>query len=69
MTPPRIGILHPGEMEEIAATFAGAGVPGDFHPGAAVLYGRLAQFKDTHTTPSLEEVLGALLQAEAQAAQ
>lgn len=54
-----------GEMEEIAATFEGAGVPGDFHAGAAVLYGRLAQFKDTRATPSLEEVLGALLQAQA----
>lgn len=53
-----------GEMEEIAATFAGAGVPGEFHAGAAILYRRLAQFKDARPAPSLEEVLGALLQAE-----
>lgn len=52
-----------GEMEEIAATFEGAGVPGDFHTGAAGLYRRLAQFKDARTPPSLEEVLGAILRA------
>src|SRR6266487_3735599 len=50
-----------GEMEEIATTFRDAGMPGEFHAAAAIIYRRLAQFKDSQTTPSLEEVLGALL--------
>ncbi len=50
-----------GEMDEIAATFQAAGLPGDFHSGAAKVYRRLAQFKDAQTMPSLDEVLGALL--------
>jgi hypothetical protein len=51
-------------MEEIASTFAAAGLPDGFHLAAAVLYGRLAGFKDAPSLPSLEEVLAALLQAE-----
>lgn len=51
-----------GEMEEIATTFGAAGMPGDFHTAAANLYRRMAQFKDCRTPPSLEAVLGALLQ-------
>ena len=50
-----------GEMEEIAATFEGAGIPGYFHTGAAILYRRLAQFKNARSTPSIKEVLAALL--------
>jgi len=53
-----------GEMEEIAATFKDAGMPGDFHAAAARIYGRLARFKDSQTPPALEEVLAALLQPE-----
>ncbi len=53
-----------GEMEEIATTFRGAGMPGDFHAAAAVVYRRLARFKDSRKTPRLEEVLDALLRAE-----
>jgi 3-hydroxyisobutyrate dehydrogenase-like beta-hydroxyacid dehydrogenase len=53
-----------GEMEEIAATFRDAGMPGKFHAAAAIIYRRLAQFKDSQTTPSLEEVLGALIRTE-----
>jgi 3-hydroxyisobutyrate dehydrogenase-like beta-hydroxyacid dehydrogenase len=53
-----------GEMEEIASTFNTAGMPGDFHSAAADIYRRLAQFKDAPATPTLEDVLGALLQAE-----
>jgi 3-hydroxyisobutyrate dehydrogenase-like beta-hydroxyacid dehydrogenase len=53
-----------GEMEEIAATFNNAGVPGDFHAAAAIIYRRLAQFKDAQTTPTLEAVLAALVTAE-----
>jgi 3-hydroxyisobutyrate dehydrogenase-like beta-hydroxyacid dehydrogenase len=53
-----------GEMEEIATTFRDAGMPGEFHAAAAIIYRRLAQFKDSQTTPPLEDVLGALLHAE-----
>lgn len=53
-----------GEMEEIAATFAAAGVPYGFHRSAAEIYERLADFKDSAETPSLEAVLAALLQTE-----
>ncbi len=49
-----------GEMEEISATFAGAGLPGDFHQGAAEVYRRMADFKDASALPELESVLEAL---------
>ena len=52
-----------GEMEEIAATFREAGLPGDFHAGAADIYRRLAPLKDAPNTPLMEEVLAALLQS------
>jgi 3-hydroxyisobutyrate dehydrogenase-like beta-hydroxyacid dehydrogenase len=52
-----------GEMEEIAATFQEAGLPGGFHLAAADVYRRLAHYKDT-PTPALGDVLAALLQAE-----
>lgn len=48
-----------GEMEEIAATFEAAGVPGGFHAAAAELYRRLATFKDAAEPPALAEVLAA----------
>jgi len=51
-----------GEMDEIAATFKAAGMPGGFHEAAAEIYLRLADFKDAPATPSLEEVLVALMQ-------
>jgi len=35
-----------GEMEEIAASFQAAGLPGGFHLAAAELYRRLEGFKD-----------------------
>jgi 3-hydroxyisobutyrate dehydrogenase-like beta-hydroxyacid dehydrogenase len=50
-----------GEMEEIAATFAEAGMPDGFHASAAEIFRRLADFKGRKTTPSLSEVLTALL--------
>ncbi len=50
-----------GEMEEIAATFRAADMPGEFHDGAAEVYRRLAGFKDAVSTPSLEDVLAALV--------
>jgi 3-hydroxyisobutyrate dehydrogenase-like beta-hydroxyacid dehydrogenase len=52
-----------GEMEEISATFEQAGLPGGFHAAAADVYRRIAHFKDAET-PSLDEVLEALLEAE-----
>ena len=51
-----------GEMEEIAATFREAGLPGEFHAAAAIVYRRLTRFKDVQPTPELEEVLAALTQ-------
>jgi hypothetical protein len=49
-----------GEMEEIAATFAAAGMPPGFHQAAADIYQRLAGFKDAPATPALEPLLDAL---------
>jgi 3-hydroxyisobutyrate dehydrogenase-like beta-hydroxyacid dehydrogenase len=51
-----------GEMDEIAATLSGAGVPGEFHRAAGEIYQRIAHFKDSESTPPLEDVLAALLQ-------
>jgi 3-hydroxyisobutyrate dehydrogenase-like beta-hydroxyacid dehydrogenase len=51
-----------GEMDEIADTFRSAGMPGEFHAAAAIVYRQLADFKAARTTPTLEEVLAALLQ-------
>ena len=53
-----------GEMDEISATFSQAGMPGDFHAAAGVIYRRIAAFKDAPSTPPLEDVLAALLQAD-----
>ncbi len=49
-----------GEMEEIAATFDGAGLPGEFHAAAATIYRRMAHFKDAAEPPPVEKVLEAL---------
>ena len=49
-----------GEMDEISSTFQAAGVPGEFHAGAAILYRRIAHFKDAPEVPSLEELLRSL---------
>src|SRR5262245_42437995 len=49
-----------GEMDEISRTFSQAGAPGEFHAGAADIYARLSQFKDSKTPPTLEEMLEAL---------
>ena len=45
-----------GEMEEIAASFQAAGLPGGFHLAAAELYRRLEGFKGGETPPSLAQV-------------
>jgi 3-hydroxyisobutyrate dehydrogenase-like beta-hydroxyacid dehydrogenase len=52
-----------GEMAEIATTFREAGLPGEFHAAAEMIYRRLAGFKDAPAMPSLETVLKALTQA------
>jgi 3-hydroxyisobutyrate dehydrogenase-like beta-hydroxyacid dehydrogenase len=48
------------EMEEIAASFEAAGLPGGFHHAAAEIYARLAAFKDAAAPPALDEVTDAL---------
>jgi len=50
-----------GEMDQIAATFEAAGLPGDFHRAAGELYRRLGGFKDAGELPEIEAVLTALL--------
>ena len=52
-----------GEMQEISATFASAGLPAEFHNGAAELYARLSEFKD-QPPASLDKLLDVLAQAE-----
>jgi hypothetical protein len=47
-----------GEMDQIAAGFAEAGLPDGFARAAAELYRRLAAFKDLEGDPPLDEVLG-----------
>ena len=49
-----------GEMDEIAATFAEAGLPDGFHRAAGEVYRRLWAFKDSPST-TVEEMLEALL--------
>ena len=51
-----------GEMQEIAATFENAGLPGGFHGAAAVVFERLAQFKDEPAV-DIVELLKALNQS------
>ncbi len=41
------------EMEEIAATFIAAGLPGGFHEAAAEIFQRLAGFRDAVPAPGL----------------
>ena len=52
-----------GEMEEIAASLDGAGLPGGFHQAAAEVYLRLIEFKNDRTVDG-DEVLDALLAGE-----
>ena len=49
-----------GEMEEIAATFAAAGLPDGFHLAAADLYARLEHYRDADPPPSLDQMLASL---------
>jgi 3-hydroxyisobutyrate dehydrogenase-like beta-hydroxyacid dehydrogenase len=48
-----------GEMEEIAATFAAAGLPDGFHQAAAEVWRRLSSYKDA-ARPSVTEVVETL---------
>jgi 3-hydroxyisobutyrate dehydrogenase-like beta-hydroxyacid dehydrogenase len=50
-----------GEMDEIAASFAAAGLPYGFHRAAGEVYQQLESFKDRTTPPSMAEVTRALL--------
>ncbi|HEV8617738.1 MAG TPA: DUF1932 domain-containing protein [Methylomirabilota bacterium] len=49
-----------GEMEEISATLAAAGLPAGFHEAAAEVYRRLAPWKDAPKPPTVEDVAKAL---------
>jgi len=53
-----------GEMAEIAATFREAGLPGEFHDAAQMIYQRIADFKDAPATPALKDVLVKLVQSQ-----
>jgi 3-hydroxyisobutyrate dehydrogenase-like beta-hydroxyacid dehydrogenase len=53
-----------GEMEEIAATFTAAGIPGGFHQAAAEIFRRCAHFKEAPERLSFESLLQALLQGK-----
>ena len=50
-----------GEMEEIADTFAGAGLPDGFHRAAAEVYRRMTGYKDAASPPSVEEAAARIL--------
>ena len=50
-----------GEMEEIARSLAGAGLPPGFHEAAREIYERLADYKDATKPPPLEEAAAKLL--------
>jgi 3-hydroxyisobutyrate dehydrogenase-like beta-hydroxyacid dehydrogenase len=49
-----------GEMEEIARSFAAAGLPSGFHEACAAVYRRLDRYKDAPAAPPITEVADAL---------
>jgi 3-hydroxyisobutyrate dehydrogenase-like beta-hydroxyacid dehydrogenase len=49
-----------GEMEEIARSLAGAGLPTGFHEASRDIYERLADYKDAKTPPTVEEAAARL---------
>ena len=49
-----------GEMEEIAASFAAAGLPDGFHLASAEIYRRLEGFKSAKNPPAMSDVTAAL---------
>jgi 3-hydroxyisobutyrate dehydrogenase-like beta-hydroxyacid dehydrogenase len=46
-----------GEMDEIAATFEAAGLPGGFHRAAGEIYRRLTRYKDAVTPPTMADLV------------
>ena len=50
-----------GEMEEIAETFATAGLPDGFHRAAADIYRGMTDYRDAAMPPSVEEVAARIL--------
>lgn len=50
-----------GEMDEIARSLAGAGLPAGFHEAAREIYRRLSEYKDAGAPPSVEESAARLL--------
>ena len=50
-----------GEMEEIAAAFADAGLPAGFSLAAREIYQRLEQYKNAAESPSFDDVTSAIL--------
>jgi 3-hydroxyisobutyrate dehydrogenase-like beta-hydroxyacid dehydrogenase len=53
-----------GEMDEIAETFAEAGLPSGFHEAAGEIYQRIAHLKEVDEIPELKIVLEKLLNIE-----
>ncbi len=52
------------EMEQIAASFEAAGLPGGFHHAAAEVYDRMTQFKDDRNAPGGPTLARTLLPPE-----
>lgn len=52
-----------GEMKEISATFAAAGLPDGFHIGASEIYRLLGAYKNSPESPEFESILDKLLGA------
>ena len=50
-----------GEMQEIADTFAAAGLPDGFHRAAAEVYRRMTAYEDAATPPLIEETAARVL--------
>ncbi len=50
-----------GEMEEIADTFAAAGLPEGFHRAAAEVYRRMSEYKDAAHPPPIQEAAASVL--------
>jgi hypothetical protein len=46
-----------GEMEEIARTYADAGLPDGFHLAAAALYSQLSDLKDHESDVTVAEIM------------
>ena len=55
-----------GEMDEIAATFEAAGLPGGFHRAAGEIYRRLVGYKDAATPPAMADLVEPLTRPRSQ---